>query len=72
MSRDHEGKKSASTEVGDMLHGSDLLPHDINHGRLLRGSRPADADSPKVREAGLLVELPDISTLKFRTRARAN
>ncbi|NKY20871.1 TraM recognition domain-containing protein [Tsukamurella spumae] len=72
MSRDHEGKRSASTEVGDMLHGSDLLPHDIDHGRLLRGSRPADASSPKVREAGLLVELPDISTLKFRTRVKAS
>lgn len=72
FSRDHEGKRSASSEVGDMLHGSDLLPHDINHGRLLRGSRPADADSPKVREAGLLVELPDISELRFRTRARAS
>lgn len=64
ISTDDQGKQTQSSEIVDTFHGSDLLPQDIDHGRLLRGSRPGD-DSPRVREAGLLVELHDISALNF-------
>ena len=60
---DHLGHTSTTGEVTDVFHGSDLLPQDIDHGRLLRGATPADAASPAVREAGLLVNLYDISQL---------
>ncbi|MEP9391136.1 TraM recognition domain-containing protein [Gordonia sp. VNK1] len=63
QSVDHAGRGSSSGEISEVFHGSDLVPKDIDHGRLLRGSRPADADKPQVREAGLLVELVDISRL---------
>ncbi len=65
VSTDHNGHQSQSSELADTFHGSDLLPKDIDHGRLLRGARPADADSPAVREAGLEVDLIDISELPF-------
>lgn len=64
LSVDHNGNTSQSTETDEVFHGADLLPQDINHGRLLRGSRPGDT-SPKVREAGLLVDLFDLSELPF-------
>ena len=64
ISTDDQGKQTQSSEIVDTFHGSDLLPQDIDHGRLLRGSLPGD-DSPRVREAGLLVELHDISALNF-------
>jgi type IV secretion system protein VirD4 len=60
---DHQGNTSVTGEVTDVFHGSDLLPQDIDHGRLLRGATPADAANPAVREAGLLVNLYDISQL---------
>lgn len=68
VSTDHQGRQSQSAELVDVFAGSDLLPQDIDHGRLLRGSRPGD-DSPAVREAGLLVDLYDISTIPFKTAA---
>lgn len=64
VSTDHTGKQSVSSEVSEVFHGSDLIPKDIDHGRLLRGS-PAGSTSPKVREAGVLVDLVDISQLQF-------
>ena len=64
-STDHAGKQSQSSELADTLHGSDLLPTSIDQGRLLRGARPEDSANPTVREAGLLVQLVDISQLSF-------
>lgn len=63
VTTDHNGHQSQSSEIVDTFHGSDLLPKDINHGRLLRGARAADAGNPAVREAGLEVDLMDISKL---------
>ncbi|OBA40778.1 type IV secretory system conjugative DNA transfer family protein [Gordonia sp. 852002-51296_SCH5728562-b] len=65
VSTDHAGRQSQSSELVETLHGSDLLPQDIDHGRLLRGRRQADADDPAVRAAGMLVELHDIDQLQF-------
>lgn len=65
VATDHNGRQSQSSELVETFHGSDLLPKDIDHGRLLRGSRPADAANPEVREAGLEVSLVDISELHF-------
>ncbi|ANQ74422.1 TraM recognition domain-containing protein [Rhodococcus sp. 008] len=65
ISTDHNGNPSQSSELVETFHGSDLLPKDIDHGRLLRGARPADAANPAVREAGLEVTLVDISELRF-------
>lgn len=65
VSTDHNGRASQSSELVETFHGSDLLPTSIDQGRLLRGSRPADADNPSVREAGLKVDLFDISELRF-------
>lgn len=67
VSTDHNGRQSQSSEQVDTFHGSDLLPKDIDHGRLLRGSRPADASDPAVREVGLEVDLIDISHVRFVT-----
>lgn len=70
VSTDATGKKSQSSELTEVFHGSDLLPKDIDHGRLLRGA-PAGSTSPKVREAGLLVDLIDISQIPFENDAAA-
>lgn len=63
-SQDHLGKQSISSDKAETLRATDLLPKSINEGRLLRGKRPGDT-APKVNEAGLLVELVDISQLTF-------
>lgn len=65
ISTDHNGHQSQSSELADTLHGSDLLPKDIKHGRLLRGSRPVPAGLPPsaVQPAGLEVDLFDISKM---------
>lgn len=65
LSTDHKGQASQSSELAETFHGSDLLPNSIDEGRLLRGSRPTDADNPRVREAGIKVDLFDISELRF-------
>lgn len=63
-STDHLGKQSQSAEMVDVMTAQDLLPHDIDHARLLRGKKPG---APVVRgtnkEAGLEVQLIDISEL---------
>lgn len=64
-STDHLGRQSQSSERAESLNATDLLPHSIDEGRLLRGSRPGDR-SPSVSEAGLLVTLVDIDSIPFR------
>lgn len=66
---DHANRQSQSSERVATLDAVDLLPRDIDHGRLLRGSRPGESGT--VNEAGLLVELHDISEIQFRASKAA-
>ncbi|WP_336670112.1 TraM recognition domain-containing protein [Tsukamurella sp. USMM236] len=63
---DHKGNQSQTSERVDTMHGAELIPDSIDHGRLLRGSHP-DSTGPALSEAGLLVDLFDISTIPFKT-----
>ncbi|MGN0094850.1 MAG: type IV secretory system conjugative DNA transfer family protein [Corynebacterium sp.] len=60
-STDGQGRQSQSAEMVDTTAATDLLPRSINEGRLLRGRRPGESTH---KEAGLLVELRDISELR--------
>ncbi|OBA39007.1 TraM recognition domain-containing protein [Gordonia sp. 852002-51296_SCH5728562-b] len=64
LSVDHTGKQSQSSELVDTLHFTDLVPQDVDHGRLLRGSAPAST-GPAIDEAGVLVDLIDIDAIAF-------
>lgn len=65
VSTDHLGHQSMSSEKADTLTATDLLPRSKAEGRLLRGSRPG-ATGDGINEAGLLVQLVDISQIPFR------
>lgn len=60
VSTDHQGKQSLSHEMTDVMSAQDLLPHSVDEARLLRGKRPGEATH---REAGLMVDLLDISRM---------
>ncbi|WP_414122781.1 type IV secretory system conjugative DNA transfer family protein [Corynebacterium nuruki] len=60
VATDHQGKQSISHEMTDVMSAQDLLPHSVDEARLLRGKRPGEATH---REAGLLVDLLDISRM---------
>ena len=64
---DHSQRQSMSTERVATLEAVDLLPRSIDQGRLLRGSRPGETGT--INEAGLLVDLHDISQIAFKSRA---
>ncbi len=64
VSTDHLGKASQSSEISDVLHGADLLPKSWDQGRLLRGTRPGENPGQRT-EAGLLVDLVDVSELRY-------
>ncbi len=61
---DHQGHETRSTEMVPVKTAASLLPRSKNEGRLLRGSKPGD-DPDVLNEAGLLVQLLDISQLRF-------
>lgn len=61
---DHQGHETRSTEMVPVKTAASLLPRSKNEGRLLRGSVPG-ADPDVLNEAGLLVQLLDISKLRF-------
>ncbi len=65
ISTDHLNRQSQSTEKGEAVMATSLLPQSIDEGRLLRGRRPGD-NSSKVHEEGLLVQLIDISQIPFK------
>lgn len=60
VSTDHLGKQSMSSEMADTMVAQDLLPRSMDEGRLLRGKKPGEKGH---KEAGLLVQLRDISEL---------
>lgn len=64
ISTDHAGKQSQSSELVETLHFTDLIPQDMDHGRLLRGSAPGST-GPALDEAGVLVDLIDIDSIVF-------
>lgn len=61
---DHLGHQSQTSELIETLHYTDLVPKDMDHGRLLRGS-PATDTGPALDEAGVEVDLVDIDSLPF-------
>lgn len=65
VSTDHLGHQSMSSEKAETMTATDLLPRSKAEGRLLRGSRPG-ATGDGINEAGLLVQLVDISQIPFR------
>lgn len=67
---DHLGRQSQQSEKADTLHATDLLPKSMDEGRLLRGKRPGVA-AGTFSDAGLLVNLVDISQLRFKARPKA-
>lgn len=60
---DHQHRQGRTSERADNLEATDLLPRDMDHGRLLRGTRPGHVGT--IPEAGLLVDLRDISKIKI-------
>lgn len=69
-STDHLGRQSQSSDKAETLAATDLLPRSIDEGRLLRGKRPEET-SAGINEAGLMVQLVDISEIPFATRKAA-
>lgn len=65
ISIDHNGRHSQQGQMAEVISAQSLLPKDINHGRLLRGRKPGV--TPTYSEAGIMVDLVDISAMDFVT-----
>lgn len=58
---DHQGNKSQSYEKVPRTRPQELLPTDIDHGRLLRGT----AVGEPMKQSGVMVRLTDIGSMNF-------